>query len=169
MTMGLIFLGQSAAQAKRGELQAKENARLRREHLFNGTTKQELSEEDTLLLADIQRQLRAGELPVSTRLCPECRRPFGLLNMRQTVVDYCTRCQGCWFDPGELGLVTGTAQDIPAVQANRRRGKHQCPVCGVPMWEQEYKKPFNLLVDRCPSGHGVYLEQGELERALRLT
>lgn len=167
---GLRLLGQAAARAKNAELQAAQHQREHRDHLLHGHNRMgELSEADRMLLADLQKQLHASNLRTSTRCCPECRRPFALVNMREIAIDYCTHCRGCWFEPGELGLVAGTAQDVPATQTMHRKSKYTCPVCSTAMWESVYKKPFTLLVDRCPNGHGVYLEQGELERVLKLT
>jgi Zn-finger nucleic acid-binding protein len=37
------------------------------------------------------------------------------------------------------------------------------------MEEHPYHRLYNLLVDRCPQGHGMYLEAGELRRALEIT
>lgn len=170
MTMGLLFLGQAAAKANQAKIEADQHAKARRDRVLHGLNAQgELSEDDRLLLADIQRQLTAGHLQPSTRCCPECHQHFALVQMRDVTVDYCTRCRSCWFDPGELGLVTGTAHDIPAVQTIHRNGKYRCPICDAVMRESTYQKPFNMLVDRCPHRHGVYLEQGELERALKMT
>ena len=170
MSMGLLFIGQTAAKANQAKFEADQNAKARRDRVLSGLGAQgTLSEDDRLLLADIQRQLSAGHLQSSTRCCPECHQNFALVQMRDVTVDYCTRCRSCWFDPGELGLVAGTAHDIPAVLGAGRAGKYGCPICDKPMRETTYCKPFNLLVDRCPSGHGVYLEQGELERALKMT
>jgi|GEM_PF-1140893 len=168
--MGLLFIGQTAAKANQGKVDADQRAKERRDRVLHGLGKQgSLSEEDRHLLADIQRQLSAGHLQTSTRCCPQCHQNFALVTMHQVTVDYCTRCRGYWFDPGELGTVTGTAHDIRAIAASHRKGKYCCPICDTAMWESIYCKPFNLLVDRCPDGHGIYLEQGELERALKMT
>jgi len=37
------------------------------------------------------------------------------------------------------------------------------------MTEYVFLRPFNLLVDRCAAGHGVYLEERELERVFKIT
>ena len=36
------------------------------------------------------------------------------------------------------------------------------------MREMVFKAPFNLLVDRCPHGHGVYCEANEFTWAITL-
>lgn len=166
---GLLFLGQAAAKANQAQLEAHEHEKQRRDRVLHGLHKQgALSEDDRLLMEDIRRQLTNGHLRTSTRRCPQCHDAFVLVDMRHVVVDHCPRCRSCWFDPGELGLITGEARDIPALGAPHRKGKYRCPVCDLAMWESVYRKPFNLLVDRCPDGHGVYLEQSELERALKM-
>lgn len=168
MSMGLLFLGHAAANADQAKREAKQHDKERRDRALHGLSKQGvLSDEDRILLLDIQKQITGDQVCLSTRCCPECHRQFALVRMRDVTVDYCTHCRGCWFDPGELGLVAGTGHDIPAIHTQHRKSKYACPQCGIAMWESVYKKPLTLLVDRCPDNHGVYLEQGELERVLR--
>lgn len=167
---GLRILGQAAARAKAGEIEAAEHSRAHRDRALHGHLRMgELSEDERVMLADLQKQLQAAHLQPSTRCCPECQRPFALVHLRDVTVDYCVHCRGSWFDPGELGLVASTAHDVLATNTMHRKSKYNCPVCSTAMWESVYKKPISLLVDRCPNGHGVYLEQGELERILKMT
>jgi|GEM_PF-2880598 len=113
----------------------------------------------------------ADELPVvdksakSERSCPECDRKFSLLKIKGTEVDFCSYCKSYWFDSGELAAITDQGTDIPDTTLRSREAKHPCPVCGEIMKEHIYLRGNNLLVDRCPE-HGVYLESGELQRAL---
>ena len=73
-----------------------------------------------------------------------------------------------WFDSGELKTITGSKRDVPASNLAFRKSKYNCPVCNITMHEYMYMERTNLLVDRCYEGHGVYLESGELKRALEL-
>ncbi len=91
------------------------------------------------------------------------------VKIKDLEVDYCLTCKGCWFDPGELQAITGLDEDIPSEGLPSRDSKHLCPVCDTRMTEHVFLRPYNLLVDRCPIGHGVYLEQGELKRAFQRT
>lgn len=101
----------------------------------------------------------------SKRSCPECSRRFSLLKIKGAEVDFCSYCKSYWFDSGELASITDLVTDIPDTTLRSRESRHPCPVCGEKMKEHIYLRGNNLLVDRCPE-HGVYLERGELQRAL---
>ena len=64
--------------------------------------------------------------------------------------------------------IAGTERDIPAINLAFRKSRFNCPVCNAAMHEYMYMERTNLLVDACHKGHGVYLESGELKRALEL-
>ena len=91
---------------------------------------------------------------------------MSLLFIKEVEIDYCLCCSSIWFDPGELKAFTGLDKDVPSDQLKSRQSKYNCPECDRKMNELVFLRPYNLLVDRCPFGHGVYLEKGELERAL---
>lgn len=101
------------------------------------------------------------------RRCPQCGEAFLLVRRGDVELDHCDRCDSWWFDGGELGKLAGTSQDVPGDHLRSRPGKYDCPVCGEHMTEFQYHPRENLLVDACPHGHGVYLESGEFDRALR--
>ena len=171
MISGLIFVGHAQQNARQSDFERAEHAREVRQrelrHLYG--KKGQLTEDEKAMLAEIDRQLHSHDLRESHRMCPECHRPFVLVRVMNIDVDFCQRCKGCWFDPGELGLLTGQPSDVPSASAGHRASRFKCPDCDEPMWESTFRKPYNLLVDRCPKGHGVYLEQGELERAMKVT
>jgi Zn-finger nucleic acid-binding protein len=162
--IGLIFVGQSQSKARQDEFDASQRNHMRRLH-----GRRDLSEQERAMLADIDRQVAEPQPRLSTRACVECGKPCRLVTVGTTTVDYCPACRGCWFDPGELSHLTRTGTDVPSQHVDHRPSRFACPVCGLKMWEHIFLKPHNLLVDRCPKGHGVYLEEGELKRALELT
>ena len=109
---------------------------------------------------------RIEENPAETeKTCPECSRNFVSLKIKGSEVDFCRYCKSYWFDSGELAQVTGRTTDIPDTTLRSRESEYPCPVCGEIMKEHIFLRGDNLLVDRCPD-HGVYLESGELQRAI---
>jgi len=122
-----------------------------------------------VILADLEKQLSQDPMPESSRTCPECKKKMSLITIGEVELDYCISCSGVWFDPGELKDLTGEDKDIPSDNLKFRPSKYTCPDCNTRMNEFVFKQPSNLLVDRCPFGHGVYLEKGEFERALDAT
>lgn len=145
----------------------KHNLKKRQEKLLS--SKKPLPANQQKVLDDIELQLETGNLPSSRLDCPECGRPFNIITIIDNVeVDCCIYCKSYWFDPGELMIATKTTSDIPGQHLRHRDSRFTCPVCQVTMNEHVYINPGNLLVDRCPNGHGVYLESGELKRAWEL-
>jgi len=118
------------------------------------------------ILEDLEKQLAQKPMPVAKRLCPECHHTMSLLYIGDIEIDYCTHCEGTWFDPGELKAFTGKEKDVPSDNLKSRTSRYRCPDCNTRMNEFVFQNPHNLLVDQCPFGHGVYLEKDELERAL---
>ena len=101
-------------------------------------------------------------------ICPECMRPMSRVNLEGVEIDVCPGCKGTWFDEGELAFFTSLDDDIPDLELKDRASKYNCPHCTEPMREMVFKAPFNLLVDRCPHGHGVYCEANEFTWAMTL-
>ncbi|TVR45120.1 MAG: hypothetical protein EA402_05065 [Planctomycetota bacterium] len=114
----------------------------------------------------IRDQIERG---VEGRLaCPECGKTMVTVNIEGVELDTCASCKGFWFDDGELAHFTGLREDIANPALKDRASRYQCPVCQETMREVVFKAPFNLLIDRCPNGHGVYCEAKEFEWAMGL-
>ncbi len=101
--------------------------------------------------------------------CPVKKTPMLVLELEGVEIDYCTSCGGIWLDAGELALLLGNEEagrDLldslqPAHKASR---KLRCPVCGKRM------KPVSaggITIDRCPHGHGIWFDRGELADIIR--
>jgi Zn-finger nucleic acid-binding protein len=149
---------------------ARANRARRQQRLDNALKKKEnvLSPEESCIIASIQEQISHSVRFSSTKRCPECSRPFSILKLEGVELDACWLCQGIWFDAGELRHFTGFSRDVPADHLHSRTSRYACPVCGETMKEHVFVRSYNLLADKCLADHGVYLEQGELERALSL-
>jgi Zn-finger nucleic acid-binding protein len=117
---------------------------------------------------DIQTQLRKAPLSTSTRSCLECGKPFVLVAVEGVEIDTCLDCNSFWFDAGELRVLTHWPEDVPAEAYDHAASRYRCPVCRAEMQQCRFLSPYDLMVDECPEGHGVYLEAGELDKALTL-
>ncbi len=151
----------------------KEDERLRNERMdrFRRTilpADEHLSDQQRELLRSIDRQVNDPTPVESKIICPECRRFMAVVKIREMEVDCCRFCRSIWFDPGELQTLSGQEKEIPSDHLAHRPSKYECPVCRAEMTEYVFVNPHNLLVDRCPNGHGVYLEDRELERVFDL-
>jgi len=90
-----------------------------------------------------------------------------LVEFRDVEVDYCPECRGAWLDAGELSRVlSGTERsDLLRIEGGRR-GARRCPHCRRRMAEGNLPGS-RVTLDECPSGHGVWLDGGELEAVIR--
>jgi Zn-finger nucleic acid-binding protein len=98
-----------------------------------------------------------------------------VLELQQVELDNCLNCGGIWLDTGELGLLMGTereARELLAPIANLApptRSKRKCPICrhhleaiSVAADQQQVE------IDRCPDGHGLWFDRGELRQIVRI-
>jgi hypothetical protein len=103
-------------------------------------------------------------------LCPVCGVHTIILELDRVEIDYCRSCKGLWLDPGELELLLemAGAQSGPlhrAVQSGGQKAagqKRRCPVCRKKMLPVDLAGPPRVVVDRCPRGHGLWLDDREL-------
>lgn len=83
-------------------------------------------------------------------------------------VDWCPGCEGVWLDAGELELLFGTAErvaqwlsaDLPAAASAEK--PRRCPICGTKMAKVVARGAAQIVCDRCPRGHGLWFDRGEL-------
>lgn len=94
------------------------------------------------------------------------------------MVDVCPSCRGKWLDEGELERIEESQErdyqkelasmeaDVPRRSEGHRRfegARPKCPKCDAEMTESEYAHCSQILVDHCPKGCGVWLDEGELK------
>jgi Zn-finger nucleic acid-binding protein len=86
-------------------------------------------------------------------------------------IDHCLACRGTWLDAGELEQLTELA-GAPSGELSRAlefsregsRTRRRCPRCPRRLREITI---HDVVVDRCPSGHGLWLDEGEMETVTR--
>jgi len=124
------------------------------------------------------RLLRAiWEMRVAVRgedllVCPKCKKPTvtGFTSGEGVTVDMCDKCNGTWFEKGEIASYFELSQDIPNKQEALATAKEtglKCPRCRkVGLLELEYcqqeLKSGKLIVDYCPTCEGLWLDKGEM-------
>jgi Zn-finger nucleic acid-binding protein len=98
-----------------------------------------------------------------------------IITFREWEVFLCPRCEGTFYDEATLDILLAQP-DLrltylrPALLPNLAspnpeevdRAKIACPACCEPMRRERYSEGDPLLVDRCPKGHGIWLDDGEL-------
>ena len=108
------------------------------------------------------------------RECPVCKIALEEVPLRGERVDICGTCRGIFLDRGELENILEMArifeeirlseEDIPTVPQAEVDREVICPADGTPM---EPKDMGGVIVDRCGTCEGVWLDGDELA-ALKL-
>ncbi len=90
-------------------------------------------------------------------------------------IDRCADCGAVWVSDEELKAVV-TARKVDFTPDQERQALSQtdegpvgesreCPVCSKPLERFKYAMSSEVIMDRCPDDHGVWLDPGELEAA----
>jgi len=95
------------------------------------------------------------------------------LELADVEIDHCTDCAGIWLDAGELELLLGQPQkakqllDSFKVDSHSTEKARKCPICLKKMQKIiiGLSTP-TLLIDKCPKGHGLWFDKGELQDIL---
>lgn len=99
-----------------------------------------------------------------------------MVEHRQIELDYCPKCEGVWFDAGELELFLQCAQMarpelaignivcLPAIEASHRTLK--CPICSRGMKEVAIGQP-EIHIDVCHQADGIWFDGGEVHELLK--
>ncbi len=104
--------------------------------------------------------------------CPVCvKSDMVVLELEEIEVDHCLSCGGVWLDAGELELLMGAADRAAARDKLRdtgvAAGSRKCPICGKTMEKAvSSSAEGEVTLDRCPAGHGIWFDDGELQAVL---
>lgn len=101
--------------------------------------------------------------------CPVCSEPLIVAERQQIELDVCIWCQGLWFDAGELALLAETLHRPLALpegailrEMETDERARPCPRCDAAMEKVAMGTTPRLVLDRCPQGHGLWFDRGEL-------
>ena len=109
-------------------------------------------------------------------LCPNCNEPMIIFELEGVEIDRCVACEGTWLDAGEIERIAERegAQAGPLTQALAaakvgRRGERRCPRCRAKLRKATVPSGADagIEIDRCPRGHGLWFDRGEMETLVR--
>ncbi|MDP8218542.1 MAG: zf-TFIIB domain-containing protein [Candidatus Theseobacter exili] len=102
-------------------------------------------------------------------LCPACKKTMLVIEFDNIELDYCTTCEGCWLDEGELSLILHGEMDFTHQEANLfgKTGNRRCPHCRKRMRKGPLPQT-DVEVDICPQNHGIWLDKGELNDIIKV-
>ena len=114
--------------------------------------------------------------------CPTCSEPMKLVRVGSTPMQQCATCGGSWLTTdvftalctdreaqssvsSTFALAAGTTKaPAPAVHLGDVRYR-RCPSCQKLMNRVNFGRVSGVVIDLC-KGHGVWLDQGELQRVV---
>ncbi len=110
--------------------------------------------------------------------CPRCSGGLSMEQYEGVSVHRCPGCGGYWvprtglarivdirektFTPEQKQAYAEIAKKAHGL-VNNEISKIDCPECGKQMKQNRYPLATEVIIDRCPSGHGVWLDAGEIE------
>ena len=107
-------------------------------------------------------------------MCPVCRTPMLAYELDGVEIDHCIDCSGTWLDGGELEQITELsgvdAGPLRRALDEARSGgttKRRCPRCSRKLRTLSVGSEPLVELDRCPRGHGLWFDHGELETVVR--
>ncbi len=129
---------------------------------------------------DLKQSFEVYENP--DRTCPNCDIPLQthlVDEEEQLYIERCDRCEGIFFDFGEMEAVMqreitpserynlrllDQIKNNPLVREREIRYK-KCPECGKIMQRINYQSRSGVIIDRC-ADHGYWLDAGELRQIM---
>ena len=107
--------------------------------------------------------------------CPRDGSSLARVSVGAIAVDKCHTCDGIWLDYGELKQLRSSGRrnveeqlevryGNPETEQGEVEGYMRCPACndvGLVSHHVSYFKP--VKIDQCPSCHGMWLDDGELD------
>jgi hypothetical protein len=110
-------------------------------------------------------------------ICPVCKSDMIVVEHKNIELDYCTECQGVWFDFGELELLLESmsiestdlflSDILNSAEAQSSEKKRKCPICGRKMKKTIIGKEPEILIDVCQQGDGLWFDGGELGQLIK--
>ena len=112
-------------------------------------------------------------------ICPNCKtESFVTTDYEEVTIDKCKTCHGVWLDhskiseivsnrvkefsPSETKLTLSMAfAGIPEFEAQNIR---HCPICQSELKCLNYAVDAGVILDTCPSDHGIWFDNHELEK-----
>ncbi len=111
--------------------------------------------------------------------CPNCRAQLSAVTYEGIEVETCTACAGEWLDSDELGKIVRIRQEKFSEEERRAIAESTsltgvilahvdrdlvCPKCGGSTDAVNYGGDTGIIIDRCTSCAGFWLDGDELEK-----
>ncbi len=106
--------------------------------------------------------------------CPRDGTELAKVQILDVELDKCHKCDGIWFDPGELDRIRDMEVSDVEEALERKYGDPEfaegevenymrCPRCQGRLHKFNYTYGSAVHIDRCGSCFGIWLDDGELD------
>lgn len=111
--------------------------------------------------------------------CPRCKSLLRTIDYEGIAIETCGRCKGEWLDAEELKHIVkarevrfsseerraiAAATGITGVKVEDHDLDLPCPKCAGTTDALNYGGDTGIIIDRCVSCHGIWLDGGEMEK-----
>ena len=107
--------------------------------------------------------------------CPVCKSAMITLELNDVEIDFCCDCNGIWLDSGEIELLVADIQQAQKLINSFKIAKNiteklrKCPICLKKMQKISVSQSETpLIIDKCPKGHGLWFDKGELKEIVSI-
>jgi len=110
-------------------------------------------------------------------ICPACKNNMIVVEHHKIELDYCPKCQGVWFDSGELELLVHRLElgalelflesILQTTEVQSSEKKRRCPICTQKMKKTTIGEEPKIVIDACQRGDGLWFDGVELTRLLK--
>ena len=104
-------------------------------------------------------------------MCPACGESLVTFELKGIEIDQCQACGGIWLDSGEVDEILERAgrsladlRELVKAGGESSGGKRTCVRCRARLGSLLYR---GVDLDRCPYGHGVWFDKGELAAVVK--
>lgn len=114
---------------------------------------------------------------LAAMICPTCKSDMIVVEHHNIELDYCTNCQGVWFDTGELELLLESmslestdlflSNIFNSTEAKSSEKKRKCPICRQKMKKAIIGQEPEILIDVCWQEDGLWLDGGEVGQLIK--
>ena len=107
-------------------------------------------------------------------ICPVCQEPMVVLELDKIEIDHCINCGGIWLDEGELELLLETEEErnrhknLFKDAGSVKEKRFPCPRCGKRMNKVFVGEEKKIIIDKCKKNHGLWFDQGELQKVVEI-
>jgi Zn-finger nucleic acid-binding protein len=97
-----------------------------------------------------------------------------VLELDKIEIDHCINCGGIWLDEGELELLLETEEErnrhknLFKDAGSVKEKRFPCPRCGKRMNKVFVGEEKKIIIDKCKKNHGLWFDQGELQKVVEI-